>query len=280
MIFNIRMMISKIVLWFVMLNLCAVNFAVVAQSSDKSLLNEASRSGFLNIQQLSPKQFSLSTNKVALSTVLKDFSKKSRIIIHDNDQDDLVTVNCTGDFVAVMYCLLGESYSVIVRHREPNQSMVVLPEIAEIWLVQKSDFELPKKQPKYPINESKTELIDNFLLMAKDPSQRTEAIAQLAVLASNNDVLVKNELKQALNDSDPEVRAQAIFGLGKYHQNDSLGYLRQALSDESLDVRLMALQQCSDFPELLEQALKDNEAAVRDIASMKLKTLNIQHNKK
>ena len=265
--------------WFVIFNLYAVNFAVAGQSSDKNLLNEPSRSGYLNIQQLSPKQFSLSTNKVALSTVLKDFSKKSRIIIHDIDQDDQVTVNCTGDFVTVMYCLLGESYSVIVRHREPDQTMVVLPEIAEIWLVQKSDFELPKKQPKQPINASKTELIDSFLLMAKDPSQRTEAIAQLAVLASNNDVLVKNELKQALNDNDPEVRVQAIFGLGKYHQNDSLEYLRQALSDKSLDVRLMALQQCTDYPELLEQALKDNEAAVRDIASMKLKVLNIQHNK-
>lgn len=260
--------------------LCVLDSSVAGLDLIKNQLAEPSGSGFINIKQLSPRVFSLNTNKVNLSEVLKEFSQKSGTIIHyNNKQDATLTVNCKGEFLAVMYCLSGDTYSLIIRHQENLQPMSMLPEIAEIWLVQKTEFEQPKQPPKYQIDESKAELIDSFLLMAKDPVQRIEAISQLAVLATNNDVLVKSELIHALSDNDAQVRAQAVFGLGKYHQNDSIVYLRQALSDENLDVRLMALEQSTDYPVLLEQALKDSEVAVRDMASMKLKLLSNQHNK-
>ncbi len=277
---QIRIMILKKVFCFVILYSCLLDFTVADLSSNKIPFTELNNSDSINIEQLSPSLFNLKTDNVVLSAVLKEFSKKTGTIIHYNNdyEDNISTVNCAGDFVAVMSCLLGENYSVIVRHQESVQSSLVMPEIAEIWLVQKTKFEQSTDHKKI-INESKNELIESFLLMAKDPYQRKEAIAQLAVLASNNDFLVKNELMQAMSDKDPEIRAQAIFGLGKYHQNDSLAYLRLALSDESLDVRLMALEQCTDYPVLLEQALNDDEAAVRDTASMKLRVLSKQHNK-
>ncbi len=117
-------------------------------------------------------------------------------------------------------------------------------------------------------------------LAADQPAERAQALSQLSVKQPPVDpVLLQDMLYQGLNDPDIHVRAQAVYAMAKQGDVEYLSTLQQALADPELQVRLMLLDGLGKNEWgrlLLEQALQDDDAAVREFASEKLAVLALR----
>ncbi|EDZ67107.1 hypothetical protein NOC27_434 [Nitrosococcus oceani AFC27] len=109
------------------------------------------------------------------------------------------------------------------------------------------------------------------LSQSSDPKWRKEALSRLALVAEDeDDGGVRKVLTEALQDPSPAVRAQAIFGLTRRDDPERESVLREALHDSEVEVRLMAVSNAGEDRALLEMALHDEDRVVRDLARMKL----------
>lgn len=109
---------------------------------------------------------------------------------------------------------------------------------------------------------------------SEDPARRSAAISMLAHEAQDNNKAIHNTLANALSDTHPQVRAQAISSLSNREGKAATPALQQALHDADASVRLMAVSHAGDNPELLMQAVDDTDKTVSSLASMKLEELN------
>ncbi len=123
-----------------------------------------------------------------------------------------------------------------------------------------------------------TEAIVN-LAASNDPAQRVNALSQLAVKGSIESGILQKILQAAIQDTNPQVRGQAVYAFAQQGCGDLFVVLEQALQDTELSVRLMALDSLGDDARsvvLLQQVVEDeNEAqAIKDLADMKLEALS------
>ncbi|PXX16654.1 HEAT repeat domain-containing protein [Nitrosomonas ureae] len=123
-----------------------------------------------------------------------------------------------------------------------------------------------------------TEVIVN-LAASNDPAQRVNALSQLAVKGSIESGILQKILQAAIQDTNPQVRGQAVYAFAQQDCGDLFVVLEQALQDTELSVRLMALDSLGDDARsvaLLQQVVEDeNEAqAIKDLADMKLEALS------
>ena len=121
-----------------------------------------------------------------------------------------------------------------------------------------------------------TAKIHNLAASAK-PEERISALSQLAGKASIDANVVQKILQAAIRDSDANVRAQAIYAVAKQNCADASLILEQALQASELSVRLMAVDSLAADETgagLLEQALNDEDEAVRELAALKLASLS------
>ncbi|MXS78090.1 HEAT repeat domain-containing protein [Nitrosomonas sp. JL21] len=127
--------------------------------------------------------------------------------------------------------------------------------------------------------ESNLELTAKMINMinSSKPEERLSALSQLAGKIPIEPSSVQKILQIAIQDTDPNVRAQAVYALAQQKCADVPLILEQALQDSELSVRLMAVDSFGTDKfgiSLLEQALNDEEQSVRELAAMKLEALS------
>lgn len=111
------------------------------------------------------------------------------------------------------------------------------------------------------------------LAHSSQSKERARAIGRLAVAEGVDTARLDATLRNALSDAAGEVRAQAVFGLARQSVGAAFDVLGVALHDRDPSVRLMAVDSLeADEPgrALLQEALADRDATVREYAAMKL----------
>lgn len=113
------------------------------------------------------------------------------------------------------------------------------------------------------------------LASSPNPADRISALSQLTGKTSVEASAAQKILQAAIRDADSDVRAQAVYAIAKQNCADVPLILEQAMQDSELSVRLMAVDSSDErSTHLLEQAINDEEEAIRELAAMKLETLS------
>lgn len=244
-------------------------------------------------------ELQLEVRQMPLAQVLDSISHKTRTPIHYSVlPDGLVTATCVGTTLKqVLECLLDRKADLIVRYPRKSDKVEAKGQVAEAWIlgsrldgttakadcsatdeINKGSLSLRKN---YQDTEAESDRTDELLKMAqsKNPEERVEAIGALMAGGREGDPAVKAALEQALTDKDDNVRAQAISSLSHREGGGAVGAIQEALHDNSVDVRLMAVDGITDDIALLQQAINDSDETVRSLAETKLQQLT-QDNKK
>jgi hypothetical protein len=229
-------------------------------------------------------EFTLTARHAPLDQVLGQIARTTGITLHHSPTPGKrVTANCTGGVEVLLTCLLGADADMVFRHASAEDEN--LP--AEVWILplstpaktDRQDARITDGGTKNDSRQSfggakRTDVTDLLLERTLDPALRMEAIAELAVEGRKDDARVQRALRDALNDENPGVRMQAIFALARREGKGAIADLRQAMHDDNADVRMMAVDMADGDAELLQQALSDSDATVRQLAAGKLATLN------
>jgi hypothetical protein len=232
-----------------------------------------------NIQSSRFDDLRLNIKQASMSQIFKLLHDKTGVIFHFNNlPEEQITLNCQGDLKAVLSCVMRWG-NIIYRY---NSHMRDKTEIAEVWILpiaMNSTQVDNSKKTNTKINTYFTTniRIDNTAQLLKDvenPELRMNAIERLAIEGQQGDLIVYNILKRSLSDSNPGVRIQALYGVIRQDQENTLPFLQKALSDSDADVRLTAIENCADNPWILQQALNDNDSNVREYAKAKLAIQN------
>lgn len=111
---------------------------------------------------------------------------------------------------------------------------------------------------------------------SQNPEERADAIGALLATQRKGDPKIKAVIDANLHHDDPNVRAQALSTYAHLEGDEALPAIREALNDSSPDVRTMAVDSITNDLGLLQQAVNDSDESVRDFARMKLEELTKQ----
>lgn len=221
-----------------------------------------------------------------LAEAVASLAKTTGVAVHyANLATTPVTQSCSGDTAKQLFeCLLAAKADWVFRYQETAGK----PWLAELWVWGsavadgQSGSALPVPQPpaadgaENPLQQLLAGLdVGQLLQDAKSPdaANRSKAVSALALLAQNGNPAVRQALQAALADRVAAVRAQAVFGLGKYEDGQALRALETALQDDDVSVRLMAVEAAAVHPAVLQLALDDSDGTVRTYAANKLENL-------
>ncbi len=244
-------------------------------------------------------ELQLEVRQLPMASVLKAITKKTHVPIHYSVlPEGLVTATCVGPALKqVLECLLDSKADLIVRYPHNVESRQSKGQLAEAWVlgsrlggtVAKADCQVSEKAgASQPLEQnqqvadtrSKPNTSDTLLKIAstKDGEGRAEAIGALLAAGTKGDPKIQEMLESAVHDEDPNVRSQALSTLTHWSDNsDSVhSAIQEGIQDESVDVRMMAVDGITDDVELLEQAINDSDEVVRTLASTKLEALTRQ----
>lgn len=249
----------------------------------------------------------LHANDVYLHQLIDALAERTGVTIHyDAVSPKRVNVDCKGDdVVAILQCIVGEEVNWMFRYSDAKREADELKnqEPSEIWIlvtegakgagqlasVNTSDCQaiVDSMQPEarqadhennnfHDRNRDVDEQVKH--LNAEEPERRVEALARLARLGEAKDSEISDLVDQALLDSEPAVRAQAIYALSQIEKDTSLVSIRiqQALDDPDIGVRLMAIDAIDSNRTLLVQAAQNQDAMVSGYAKEKLEALASQ----
>lgn len=249
----------------------------------------------------------LHANDVYLHQLIDALAERTGVTIHyDAVSPERVNVDCKGDdVVAILQCIVGEEVNWMFRYSDAKREADELKnqEPSEIWIlvtegakgagqlasVNTSDCQaiVDSMQPEarqadhennnfHDRNRDVDEQVKH--LNAEEPERRVEALARLARLGEAKDSEISDLVDQALLDSEPAVRAQAIYALSQIEKDTSLVSIRiqEALDDPDIGVRLMAIDAIDSNRTLLVQAAQNQDAMVSGYAKEKLEALASQ----
>ncbi|HBA67458.1 MAG TPA: hypothetical protein DCZ48_15050 [Methylococcaceae bacterium] len=253
---------------------------------------------------VSDNRLHLHANDVYLHQLIDTLAERSGVTIHyDAVLPKLVNVDCKGDDVfAILQCIVGEEVSWMFRYSDAKGKADELKnqDPSEIWIlategvkgaeqyasVNTSDCQagadsiLPEaRQANHEDNnfhDSARDVEEQVKrLNADEPERRVEALASLARLGETEEPYIRDLVDQSLLDSDPAVRAQAIYALSQIEKDASLVSVRiqQALDDPDIGVRLMAIDAIDSNRVMLEHAAQNQDAMVSGYAKEKLEAL-------
>ena len=190
-----------------------------------------------------------------------------------------------------MDCLVAKQVG-LVAHKEQKDKP------AEFWLlgssvgscqavtVASSPIQEAAVQQPTPEQQAQAELAlqeqtDHLLkqTQSKDPNQRAEGIGNLGAVGPKDDPAVDEALRTAMNDTNADVRAQAIRAIVQRGGEEVADQQGLALKDKDVNVRLTAVSDIQDDETLLQQALNDSDQSVRDLAKDKLQDLASRQSK-
>ena len=128
------------------------------------------------------------------------------------------------------------------------------------------------------------EAIDGLIGMARDedPEMRLQALAALSQGTQGSEAgkaIVQSAIDAALTDKDARVRGQALQALASRGESEAMPHLRQTLRDPDPGVRILAIENAGEGEEgkaLLEEALSDEDEAVRAVARARLEPDGIE----
>jgi HEAT repeat protein len=106
-----------------------------------------------------------------------------------------------------------------------------------------------------------------------NPEKRVSGLEMLREAEGIDPDALRSAYRQALTDSNGEVRATALQGLATLDRDNSLPLLQEAMDDADSSVRLAAVDGMEVNDEsrpLLEKALKDTDESVRELAGLRL----------
>ena len=109
--------------------------------------------------------------------------------------------------------------------------------------------------------------------IAITPEERAEAIGRLMAGGRKGDIAVRKALENALTDPDARVRVRAISSLAHREGAGAVDALHEALHDSDASVRITAVDNAGNDVAMLQQALTDNDATVRQLAGIRLEPL-------
>jgi hypothetical protein len=228
-------------------------------------------------------ELTLIINHAPLSKVLDVIAAKSKVSVHYSLlPTELISTRCVASHLkALLSCLLGEKAGFVVSYQldflKENQEQ----KPSEVWLLQLpqslshsmpaivNDASVENEQEATVVTDATEKLLEQALL----PARRVQAISMLAHADRKDDVRVRQALKAAMSDEKPEVRAQAIFALAKRDGDAAQADLKLALQDKNSEVRMMVVGSINNDRSLLQQAMQDPDANVRQLASLKLQSL-------
>jgi len=279
-----RFVVHILVIW-----LWQIDFALGGVESMQQSFKFETDSSRVSITKAPRNELRLVANKAALQMILRKLEQTSQAKLHFSMLPTaLITVACHGTVTAVLTCVLGEHTDMVFYHSADAESGQASFPSQEIWLLpledpagtdnSGSDLFASASSPGTQTTPRPTaDHTDMLLAMAKDPRQRMEAITSLAAEGRNDDLKVRELLYAALNDQNPGVRAQAIFALGQREGEAALPAIRRSLKDNNADVRRMALENVGDDQLLLQSALDDADAGIRQYAQSRLAVLAKRH---
>ncbi|MDP2180384.1 HEAT repeat domain-containing protein [Methylicorpusculum sp.] len=223
----------------------------------------------------------LQVSHTPLSQVLQEIQKVSGLRIHFSvlPQQE-VSATCVDDeLTLILKCLLGDSVN-LVFNGSGNASDPT--SMGEVWLLgstlstQRSavDCNPPRLSDAVAKQTAQDRNIDQLLLdvNADDTRQRADAVFDLAKQSDVDPIEVDAVLLNGLNDPSAMVRGQALSGWAGRHGDAALPELQQAMLDTDSSVRLQAVE-LTDNSLLLNNALQDADALVRQLAEAKLQAL-------
>ncbi|BBL57184.1 HEAT repeat domain-containing protein [Methylomonas koyamae] len=226
------------------------------------------------LERTGPGEFRVAPGKAGLEQVLAQIAEKSAIRLHYSAlPKESASADCAGKLESLLPCLLGPQANLAFRYSSaPSGNR----QLTEAWILPQpaeSDSETGRALATEPA-PTVTDNTPTFLEQAKDPQQRMQAIANLAMAGRFDDMQVKAAIKDALKDKDPGVRAQAVLALRQTQDGDAVNQIAQAMHDSNADVRLLATESVGDNALLLQQALTDSDRTIREYAAAKLAALN------
>lgn len=244
----------------------------------------------------------LATEQATWEQIFNEIAKTTGARIHYSAlPTGSITATCVGRTLKqVMECLLAPEADFIFRYPDGGPQRTASAEMpAEIWVLKTSfgmqqpsssrkdstickaaeaqDATLCKKSnitagasQKAP--DRTAQLLES--VNTTDAALRADAIASLAMEGRPDNTAVHEALSAAMSDENPDVRAQAVFGLAQREGAAATSALQQAMLDSDAAVRLMAVDSAGENVALLQSALTDNDKSVRELAALKLEELS------
>ena len=237
-------------------------------------------------------ELQLEVRQAPLAQVLDSIASKTGVRINYSVlPEGLVTATCVGSTVKqVMECLLLRKADLVFRYSRQASKADPKGQPEEAWVLgakfgtgqANSVFcsSAGTRQQTLPTAaktkaEQEPDQTDELVKMAssKIPAERAEAIGRLMAGGREGDATVKETLEAALSDPDARVRVQAISSLAHREGAGASAALHEALHDSDVSVRLTAVDNAGNDVALLQQALTDSDATVRQLAGIRLEPL-------
>ena len=231
----------------------------------------------------------LKVTRASWTDVLAEFARKTEVRVHyAAAAPGVVTASCIGMTIArALECLLGDDTALVLRYPPERSGARPDPLPTEVWVLGQpgTDGERNRMATQSPspragsAHEAATTGQDDFAMIMEmmasgDPDTRERALGRLAVSGNHTDPAAQAVFRAALGDADGSVRAQAVYALARGGGPQSVHVLRDALQDDDVSVRLMAVDSAgADEPgtAVLHEALADEDETVRVAAAIKLK---------
>ncbi|MDD5320863.1 MAG: HEAT repeat domain-containing protein [Methylococcales bacterium] len=234
-------------------------------------------------------ELQLEARQAPLSKVLDSIASKTGVRINYSVlPDGLVTATCVGPTVKqVMECLLVRKADLVFRYSQQPSKVGPQGQPVEAWVLgakfgagqSNSIVCLPAVTQQQivpsavnPKTGAAPDETDELVKMAasKVPAERAEAIGRLMAGGREGDATVRETLEAALSDQDARVRVQAVSSLAHREGAGASAALHDALHDSDISVRLTAVNYAGNDVALLQQALTDSDATVRQLAGIRL----------
>jgi HEAT repeats len=245
--------------------------------------------------------FSIQTRQATIPQILKAIAVQSGVVIHYSAlPDTAISAHCDAKlFSQVLECLIGTKVNVAYRYPnqagiKPQAKALAQSQPEEIWVlgIGRTDAQYATlactldSKANIPAETAKSQMPDAHSVLlqmsgledAQYSDLRKQAISLLAAQGKTGDSAKDDDtiaaLHNAFKDKDPEIKTQAVFGLANQDMPERAQILEEAVSDQNLDVRLMAVDSANaDNPAdraILQQALQDSDETIKAAASDKL----------
>ena len=230
-------------LFFASLALCTPALSASAGQASPSLRPSLPSSIRITLSKQAPSAIRLEAKQAPLAQILKQLTAKTGVKIHYSAlPSNPITVTCAESSVkTVVECLLGPGSNLAAKMPEKlaKATQALNPgaqaQAAELWILSApsaiSRTDSPKdgampaqltkpaqQKSKHPnIAERDRDQFEETLKQtaSKNPEERATALYNLGLSGKTDDPDVKDALRQALTDDDPNVREQAAASIAQ-----------------------------------------------------------------
>ncbi len=280
------MMVGKFLMSGLILLMSEITLAAV------EVKNPTDQNGNLLITKEVHAELQLKAMQAPLSKVLNNIARQTGVRINYSVLPGAkVTATCVGSTLRqVLECLLVGKADLVFRYAQAVSRENESQPLEEVWVVTAkpdagmmaalvhSPVEVQQHlatKPEKTDQGTEPDQTDALLKMADSnlPAERVEAMGRLLAGGRKGDVAVKETLVAALADPDAMVRVRALSSLAHREGAGASEALHQALHDSNVSVRLTAVDNAGHDETILQQALTDSDANVRQLAEIRLKRL-------